>query len=71
LAAVLVGRVSRVVGAAMGNIQSKSQARKIVREAQARANEERAQRDRANLDDMATFLVARKLTTSYGRTTRW
>ena len=43
----------------MGNIQSKSQARKRVREAQARANEERAQRNRANVDDMATFLVAR------------
>ena len=43
----------------MGSIQSKSQARKMVREAQARANEERAQRDRANVDDMATFLVAR------------
>ena len=43
----------------MGNIQSKSQARKRVREAQARANEERAQRDRANVDDTATFLVAR------------
>ena len=43
----------------MGNIQSKSQARKMVWEAQARANEERAQGDRANVDDMATFLVAR------------
>jgi hypothetical protein len=43
----------------MVNIQSKSQARKMVREAQARANEERAQRDRDNVDDMATFLVAR------------
>lgn len=31
----------------------------MVREAQARANEERAQRDRANVDAMATFLVAR------------
>jgi hypothetical protein len=43
----------------MVNIQSKSQARKMVREAQARADEERAQRDRDNVDDMATFLVAR------------
>jgi hypothetical protein len=43
----------------MVNIQSKSQARKMVREAQARAYEERAQRDRDNVDDMATFLVAR------------
>ena len=43
----------------MGNIQSKSQARKRVREAQARANEERAQRNRANVYDMATFLIAR------------
>ena len=43
----------------MVNIQSKSQARKMVREAQARAYEERAQRDRDNVDNMATFLVAR------------
>ena len=43
----------------MVNIQSKSQAPKMVREAQARAYEERAQRDRDNVDDMVTFLVAR------------
>jgi hypothetical protein len=43
----------------MVNIQSKSQARKLVRDAQAKANEERAQRDRDNVDDMAVFLVAR------------
>lgn len=43
----------------MVNIQSKSQARRVVREAQAKANEHRAQRDRDNLDDMAVFLVAR------------
>ncbi len=43
----------------MVNIQSKNQARRLVREAQAKANEDRAQRDRDNVDDMATFLVAR------------
>ena len=43
----------------MVNIQSKRQARKLVREAQAKANEQRAQRDRDNVDDMAVFLVAR------------
>ena len=43
----------------MVNIQSKSQARRVVREAQAKANEQRAQRDRDNVDDMAVFLVAR------------
>ena len=43
----------------MVNIQSKSQARGVVREAQAEANEQRAQRDRDNVDDMAAFLVAR------------
>jgi len=31
----------------------------VVREAQAEANEQRAQRDRDNVDDMAAFLVAR------------
>ena len=43
----------------MVNIQSKSQARRVVREAQAEANEQRAQRDRDNVDYMAAFLVAR------------
>ena len=43
----------------MVNIQSKSRARRVVREAQAEANEQRAQRDRDNVDDMAAFLVAR------------
>ena len=43
----------------MVNIQSKSQARKMVRDAQNKANEQRAQRDRDNVDDMAVFLVAR------------
>jgi hypothetical protein len=43
----------------MVNIQSKSQARRVVREAQAKANEQRVQRDRDNVDDMAAFLVAR------------
>jgi hypothetical protein len=31
----------------------------VVRDAQAEANEQRAQRDRDNVDDMAAFLVAR------------
>lgn len=31
----------------------------MVRDAQAEANEQRAQRDRDNVDDMAAFLVAR------------
>ena len=59
LAVVVVGRVRAVEGAATVNIQSKSQARRVVREAQAEANEQRAQRDRDNVDDMAAFLVAR------------
>src|SRR5258708_19711189 len=41
------------------DIQSKNQARKLVREAQTRAYEERAQRERGNADDLETFLVAR------------
>lgn len=55
LAVMVVGRAWPVVGCAHGQYQSKCQARKMVREAQARANEERAQRDRDNVDDMATF----------------
>jgi hypothetical protein len=43
----------------MVNIQSKNQARKLVREAQAKAHEERAQRERDNVEAKATFLVAR------------
>ena len=43
----------------MVNIQSKNQARRMLRDAQAKANEQRAQRDRDNVDDMAAFLVAR------------
>ena len=37
---------------------SKVEARRRVREAQARANEARAQRERANVDDAATLVVA-------------
>lgn len=37
---------------------SKLQARRRVREAQARANETRAQRERANIEDAATYMVA-------------
>ena len=41
----------------MANINSKTEARKRVREAQAKANETRLQRERENLDDAASFLV--------------
>lgn len=43
----------------MVNIQSRAAARKRVRESQARVQEERARRERENLEDMATFLVSR------------
>jgi hypothetical protein len=42
----------------MANINSKTKARKKVREAQARANEARLERERQNADDAASFLVA-------------
>ena len=41
----------------MANINSKTAARKKVREAQARANEARQERERKNVDDAAVFLV--------------
>ena len=41
----------------MANINSKTEARKKVREAQAGANEARLQRERQNVDDAASFLV--------------
>ena len=41
----------------MANINSKTAARKKVREAQARANEARQERERHNVDDAASFLV--------------
>ena len=41
----------------MANINSKAEARKKVREAQARANEARLQRERHNVDDAVSFLV--------------
>src|SRR5277367_4674664 len=41
----------------MANINSKTEARKKVREAQARANEARLERERQNVDDAASFLV--------------
>ena len=41
----------------MANINSKNAARKKVREAQARANESRQERERHNVDDAASFLV--------------
>lgn len=43
----------------MANINSKSQARRRVREAQSRANEARARRECQNVEDTATLLVAR------------
>lgn len=42
----------------MGSASSKSQARRRVREAQARANEARLCRERANVEDVATLVVA-------------
>jgi hypothetical protein len=45
-------------GADMAGNTSKVEARRRVREAQARANEARAQRERANVDDAATLVVA-------------
>jgi hypothetical protein len=41
----------------MANINSKTEARKNVREAEARANEARQERERHNVDDGASFLV--------------
>jgi len=41
----------------MANINSKTAARKKVREAQARANEARQERERLNVDDAASLLV--------------
>jgi len=41
----------------VANINSKTEARKRVREAQAKANETRLQRERENVDDAASFLV--------------
>jgi hypothetical protein len=45
-------------GADMAANTSKVEARRRVREAQARVNEARAQRERANVDDAATLVVA-------------
>ena len=41
----------------MANINSKTEARKKVREAQAKANEARQERELHNVDDAASFLV--------------
>jgi hypothetical protein len=41
----------------MANISSKNEARTTVRQAQARANEARAQRERETVNDAASFLV--------------
>ena len=45
-------------GSVVANISSKTEARKRVREAQAKANEARLERERHNVDDAASFLVA-------------
>jgi hypothetical protein len=45
-------------GAGMAGNTSKVEARRRAREALARMNEARAQRERANVDDAATFMVA-------------
>ncbi|HUO36903.1 MAG TPA: hypothetical protein VMU34_03215 [Mycobacterium sp.] len=42
----------------MANIQSMAKAPKRVREAQAKAQEQRARRERENVEDIATFVVA-------------
>lgn len=42
----------------MAGSTSKVEARRRAREAQARANEARAQRERANIEDAATYMVA-------------
>jgi hypothetical protein len=49
--------VTAPYGSAMANINSKNEARKKVREAQARANEARQEREWLNVDDAASFLV--------------
>jgi hypothetical protein len=41
----------------MANINSKTEARRRVREVQAKANEARLERERQNVDDAASFLV--------------
>jgi len=43
----------------MADYNSKTMARKRVREAQQKARDERELRERANIEDMATFLVSR------------
>ncbi|BBY42046.1 hypothetical protein MCEL_03410 [Mycolicibacterium celeriflavum] len=52
------GAWAATYGAGMAGNTSKVEARRRVREAQARTNEARAQRERANVDDAATFIVA-------------
>ena len=56
---VVVGRVGAVVGCGHGEYPVEKSGSSYGAEAQAEANEQRAQRDRDNVDDMATFLVAR------------
>jgi len=52
-----MGTAGSSYGSAMVNINSKSEALKRVREAQTKANEARAERERQNVDDAASFLV--------------
>jgi hypothetical protein len=57
----------------MANINSKTEARKKVREAQAKATEARQERERLNVDDAASFLVelAGWLPWTSGRRSAW
>lgn len=52
------GAWAATYGASMAGNTSKMDARRRAREALARVNEARAQRERANVDDAATFIVA-------------
>src|SRR5712672_405585 len=52
------GALVAFYGAGMAGNTSKVEARRRAREALARINEARAQRERANVDDAATFMVA-------------
>ena len=57
LVAMVEKRYSGPYAPFMANVNSKTEARKRVREAQARANEARQERERLNVDDGASFLV--------------
>lgn len=59
LAAMVAEGGCRPYGTAMSDYNSKTMARKKVREAQQKVRDERELRERANIEDMATFLVSR------------